>query len=128
MGRKIYDWSEVQRYHDAGHKRDACMARFGFGIASWYKAVNLGKLETLGQKVLFDWRAVQDFYNLGHTYIECREKFGFSPGSWSKAVMNGVLVIRSKRFTLERLLAESKSRITIKRCLFGSWNFAQHMR
>jgi len=116
-GRKIYDWCEIQRYHDAGHDRDACMARFGFGIASWYKANSLGRLNARDQRFVFDWDAVQAFYNLGHTYSECRAQFGFSPGAWTKAVMCGVLVTRSKRFTLARLLAESKSRWSIKRRL-----------
>src|ERR1700736_345978 len=117
MGRIIYDWSEIQRYHDAGHSRDACMARFGFGIASWYKAIYLGKLHACGQRYVIDWPAVQAFYNRGHTYLECRAKFIFSAGAWSKAVSCGWLVTRQKRFTLERLLAQSKSRWSIKRRL-----------
>jgi len=117
MGRKIYDWSDIQRHHDAGYNRDACMARFGFGIASWYKSISLGKIHARGQRFVFDWGAVQEFYNRGHTYTECRTQFWFSPGAWSKAVVCGVLVTRSKRFTLERLLAESKSRWSIKRRL-----------
>ena len=117
MGRKIYDWSEVQLYHDAGHNRDACMVQFGFGIASLYKAMSLGKLHSRGLRFVFDWSAAQEFYNLGHTYLECRTQFGFSAGAWSKAVSCGVMVTRSKRFTIERLLAESKSRVSIKRRL-----------
>jgi hypothetical protein len=93
------------------------MARFGFGIASWYKAINLGRLQSSGQRFLFDWAAVQEYYNLGHTYLECRARFGFSPGAWSKAVVSGMVVTRAKRFTLERLLAQSKSRWSIKRRL-----------
>src|SRR5215471_17366223 len=99
MGRKLYDWSEIQRYHEAGHDRDACMARFGFGIASWYKSISQGKLHA--QRVvrcIFDWRAVQEYYDTGHTYLECRTKFGFSAGTWSKVVSSGLLVTRPKRF------------------------------
>src|SRR6202022_2612420 len=65
----------------------------------------------------FDWGAVQDYYDEGHTYGECRSKFAFSPASWSKAVKRGLVSTRPKRFTLERILAESSSRASIKRRL-----------
>lgn len=37
-----YDWSEIQRYYDEGHSIRECMARFGFCVASWYKAQKRG--------------------------------------------------------------------------------------
>ena len=41
-----YDWSEVQRYHDAGHTARECIARFGFSSQTWHKARQRGDLET----------------------------------------------------------------------------------
>jgi len=117
MGRKILDWSEIQRYHDAGHNRDACMARFGFRIAAWYKAIRRGKLQTSLQKIVIDWDAIQRYYNEGHSYTECRAEFRFSAGAWTKAVNRGDVKTRPLKWPLERILAESKSRVSIKRRL-----------
>lgn len=117
MGRKLYDWAAIQRYHDAGNNRDACMAHFGFKIATWYKAIGQGRLRSMVQRFVVDWVAVRQYYDTGHTYSECRAKFGFSSASWSKAVRLGLVSTRSHRFTLERILAESNSRVSIKRRL-----------
>ena len=40
-----YDWSEVQRYYDRGHDRQACAARFGFAPATWSAAVRRGDID-----------------------------------------------------------------------------------
>jgi len=112
-----YDWMDIQRYHDAGNNRDACMARFGFGVAAWYKAISAGRLQPNTRRLLFNWPAIQGYYNTGHTYGECRKKFGFSPGSWSKAVHRGLISTRRQRFTLQRILATSTSRASVKRRL-----------
>ena len=117
MGRKIYDWSEIQEYHDAGHSRDACIARFGFGIAVWYKAIRRGKLQTILQDISVDWAAIQRYYDEGRTYRECRAEFRFSAGAWTKAVNRGAIKTRPRKWPLERILAESKSRVSIKRRL-----------
>ena len=114
---RVYDWARIQCYHDAGHDRDACMRRFGFAIASWYKALRERKIIATPLRFFFDWEAVQVYYDKGHTYAECREKFGFSAGSWSKRVRLGTIVTRSKRFTLQRILTQSISRASIKRRL-----------
>jgi transposase-like protein len=37
-----YDWSEVQRYYDAGHSVSECQAHFGFARAAWADAVRRG--------------------------------------------------------------------------------------
>jgi DNA-binding CsgD family transcriptional regulator len=37
-----YDWSEVQRYYDAGHSITECQKRFGFARASFVDAVKRG--------------------------------------------------------------------------------------
>ena len=117
MGRKILDWSEIQRYHDGGHNRDACMARFGFRIAAWYKAIRGGKLQTILQKISVDWDSVQRYYDAGHTLRECQAELRFSRGAWGKAVKRGDINPRTRRWPLERILAESKSRWSIKRRL-----------
>jgi len=38
-GARRYDWSVVQRYYDAGHSVQDCVAKFGFSSASWSSAV-----------------------------------------------------------------------------------------
>jgi hypothetical protein len=116
LGKKTFDWSEVQRFYDAGNDRDACMAMFGFSISSWYKARAQDKLVGPG-RVAIDWSAVQAYYDVGHTFLECRQRFGFSSSAWSKAVRRGWISPRDKRFTLERLLAHGRSRCSIKRRL-----------
>jgi hypothetical protein len=115
--RKAYDWSAVQRYHDEGHSRNACMERFGFKLDAWYKAVRRGSLAAKVERHSIDWGAVQRFYDLGNSYRECRIEFGFAAESWRKAIRRGVLRARSNRWPLERILQESKSRASIKRRL-----------
>lgn len=39
-----YDWTEVQRHHDAGHSARACCAHFGFSTKTWHDAVQRGAL------------------------------------------------------------------------------------
>lgn len=37
-----YDWSEIQRYYDAGHSISECQLRFGFARAAWANAARRG--------------------------------------------------------------------------------------
>lgn len=37
-----YDWSEVQRYYDAGRSVRECSAHFGFSMQTWHAAVARG--------------------------------------------------------------------------------------
>lgn len=37
-----YDWSEIQRYYDAGHSVRECMKAFGFSLSAWSGAVKRG--------------------------------------------------------------------------------------
>jgi 5-methylcytosine-specific restriction endonuclease McrA len=37
-----YDWSEIQRYYDAGHSIRECQLRFGFARAAWANAARRG--------------------------------------------------------------------------------------
>lgn len=115
--RKRINWSEVQRYHSCGNDRDACAARFGFRVDAWYKAIRRGQLDAALQRRCVDWVAVQHHYDEGNSYRACRERFGFSGNSWTKAVARGQLKPRPNRWPLERIMAESRSRTSIKRRL-----------
>ena len=115
--RKTCDWNAIQRYYDSGHDRDACMQRFGFKLDAWYKAIRRGVLRAKLERRTIDWAAVQRFYNEGNSYRDCRIRFGFAAESWRKAIKRGDLKARSNRWPLERILAESKSRSSIKRRL-----------
>jgi 5-methylcytosine-specific restriction endonuclease McrA len=116
-----YDWSEVQRYYDAGHGRDECRAEFGFSLLAWYKAIKHGKLRALLQRQkTVDWAAVQRFYDEGHTFRECRAHFVFASLSWTKAVRRGALKTRPRKVPLETILQKSRTRSTIKRRLLSA--------
>jgi DNA-binding CsgD family transcriptional regulator len=39
-----YDWSAVQRFHDEGHSKRECQARFGFNAGTWHAAMKRGDL------------------------------------------------------------------------------------
>jgi 5-methylcytosine-specific restriction endonuclease McrA len=43
--RRIYDWSEVQAYYDAGHSYRQCQQKFGFCAGSWDKARKRGDMK-----------------------------------------------------------------------------------
>jgi len=65
----------------------------------------------------YDWTAIQQYYDEGHGYLECRQRFGFAKDTWIKAINNGRIIVRPRRWPLEKILALSKSRFTIKRRL-----------
>src|SRR5579863_10500988 len=117
MGRYLVDWVAAQGYHDRGHDRDACMARFGFRIAAWYRAIRFGRLRAEVRRGAVDWSAVQRFYDEGRGYRECQGRFGFAGASWTKAVRRGALKSRGNAKPLDQLLATSRSRSSIKRRL-----------
>ena len=112
-----YDWSEVQRYYDAGHGRDECRAEFGFSLVAWYRAIKYRRLNALVQRPQVDWAEVQSYYDEGHSYVECRERFRFAAASWTKAIRRGDLKPRPRGIPLETILKKSRSRCTIKRRL-----------
>ena len=39
-----YDWDAIQSYHDQGHSRSDCLARFGLSPSTWHDAVRRGDL------------------------------------------------------------------------------------
>ncbi|HET7814531.1 MAG TPA: HNH endonuclease signature motif containing protein [Candidatus Baltobacteraceae bacterium] len=43
-GRRIYDWSEVQRYYDDGHTVRDAQRRFGFSSGAWEGARKRGEI------------------------------------------------------------------------------------
>ena len=93
------------------------MAQFGFCLDAWYTAIRRGKLRTSLQRCSIDWRAIQQFYDAGHALSECQVEFRFSRGAWDKAVKRVDIRPRTRRWPLERIMAESKSRWSIKRRL-----------
>lgn len=94
------------------------MAHFGFSTTAWYKAIRSKKLTaTPSRSKTYDWAAIQLYYNAFHTYVECKTKFGFSGPAWTKAVRRGDIVSRGPRWPLEKILAESRSRSSIKQHL-----------
>lgn len=112
-----YDWNAVQRFYDAGHGRDECVAEFGFSVLAWYKAIARGKLNALTERKRVDWSAVQRYYDEGHTFRECRARFVFSSAAWAKAVRRGELAARSQRWPLAKVLRQARCRNTVKRHL-----------
>ena len=44
--RRVYDWSEIQRFYDLGNSYRACRERFGFAAQSWQKARVRGEIVT----------------------------------------------------------------------------------
>ena len=119
-----YDWAAVQRFVDEGHRFVACCKAFGFSHTAWIKALNRGELrvprdgETFAdRRRRYDWADVQRYYDEGHSYRECRDRFRFAPASWTKAVQRGELVARGRLTPINKVLATSRSRTTIKRRL-----------
>jgi hypothetical protein len=113
-----YDWEAVQRFYDAGHGRDECVAEFGFSLIAWYQAIRRGRLQAhLERQKPIDWAAVQRYYDEGHSFRQCKDRFGFAAASWSKAIRRGAPVSRPRGRPLELILKNSRSRCTIKRRL-----------
>lgn len=124
VGRRTYDWAAVQAFFNAGNGFVECRRRFGFCQTSWIKAIRRGELRIPkpqrpggDRRRRYDWAAIQAYYDEGHSYRECRRRFRFSAGSWTKAVRRGELLVRARKPPLQRILATSRSRTTIKRRL-----------
>jgi hypothetical protein len=122
MPRKIYDWNEIQAYHDQGHGFVECQRRFGFSHTAWIKAIKLEKLDAgnrdfRDRRRRYDWSEIQAYYDEGHTYRECVAKFGFYPQSWAKARKRGEIKPRGNGAPIELVTILLKSRDAIKRRL-----------
>ena len=117
--KRVWDWDEIQRYHDEGNGFRACQQRFGFTHTAWVKAIKRGELLVAqtpfeDRRRKYDWTEVQAYYDEGHSYRECREKFGFCAEAWTKAVNRGELTARARRLPLSVLLMPSTSRKAVK--------------
>lgn len=120
--RRVFNWREIQRYHNEGHSFVECRGRFGFTHTAWVKAIKRGELVTAetpfaDRRRRYDWAAVQAYYDEGHSYRECRAKFGFCAASWKKAVDRGELKARARSLPVNALLATTKSRSAVRRRL-----------
>jgi hypothetical protein len=119
--RKSFDWPAVQAWIDAGNGFLKCRERFGIAHATWKKAIAAGQIRSRlsgrGIPRRYDWAAVQALYDAGGSYRKCRARFGFAPATWAKAVRPGQIIPRRMSWTTEEALANSTSRITIKRHL-----------
>ena len=101
--------------------------RFDFSRIAWFKAQRAGYLTVadadrtvvtgLAKAYSYDWPVVQRFYDEGHSSQKCCAKFGCSNSAWEKAVRRGAIVTRPREWSLERILASSTSRWTVKRRL-----------
>ena len=128
VGKRVYDWAAIQRYHDDGHGYRECHARFGMAHATWKSAIKRGLLIPRGRCVpregndaqrRYDWAEIQSYYDLGHTYRECRAKFGFCAATWHKATKRGEITTRARSLPVAVLLATSKSRAAVRRRLLS---------
>lgn len=130
MGRKIYDWAELQRVYDAGASEASIRKLFRLFPSTFSKAVKAGRFVLRPEDAnrprhgpgncKYDWAAVQAYYDADHSYRECAAHFGFCSASWTKAVRRGLLKARARRWPIQRTLKEAKSRATVKRRLIAA--------
>ena len=122
MGKRVWDWSAIQRYHDEGHGFVECQRKFGFTHGAWNKAIKRGELRAKGTRFYdrrrrYDWAEVQAYYDAGHSYRQCRVNFGFAAATWTKAVQRGEIQPRPWAKDVETVLASRSSRHWKKRKL-----------
>ena len=55
-----YDWEEVQKYHDLGHSRGECIAKFGFGEDTWTRAARRGNIKPADFRIPLDSILIKD--------------------------------------------------------------------
>jgi 5-methylcytosine-specific restriction endonuclease McrA len=123
--RALYGWVAIQAYIDDGNGYVKCHKHFGIAHATWVKAIGAGliRVDTQGRpyadaRKRFDWVATQGFYNSGASVRDCIARFGCSNQTWQKAMRRGQIITRPRKsWTAAEALAQSKSRITIKRHL-----------
>jgi len=115
-------WEKVQEFYDEGNGRDACMQRFCFTAAAWYKAIREGKLRAEVFSIAYDWDSVQRYHDEGYSFRQCKAKFGFTAGAWKKARLRGQLRTRPLgKPLLELLLLQGSRRNVRKRLLREGW-------
>jgi 5-methylcytosine-specific restriction endonuclease McrA len=125
---RIYNWIEIQKYHDAGFSFVECARHFGFSHTAWVKAIRRGELVARFRKGggkcsrpddrrrIYDWKAIQAHYDEPHSFKECSAKFGFSIAAWYKAASRGEIKLRPlvHGMPLEELLSRAKGRTNLK--------------
>ena len=130
--RRVYDWIEIQKFHDEGNSFTECRRRFGFSHTAWVKALRRGELvgrlrsakrttNSSDRRRIYDWAEIQRYYDAGHSMRECREKFGFAKESWDKARRRGEIKTRPRGMPLDELLAKrGRSRKQVKNRLLSA--------
>jgi 5-methylcytosine-specific restriction endonuclease McrA len=126
MGKRVYDWNAIQKYHDEAHSFVECQQRFGFTHTAWVKAIKRGELvarfrkhggravDPNDRRRIYDWADIQVYYNEGHSFRECQRRFGFSNASWHKATKGGEIIARRPGMPIERLLSGPRNRHHVK--------------
>ena len=122
MPRRIYNWTEIQQYHDEGHGFVECQKKFGFSHTAWIKAIKNGSLavaraEFADRRRKYDWAEIQAYYDAGHTYRECAFMFGFCAAAWTKATQRGEVKARARAWPWQKIVKQSRSRVSVKRAL-----------
>jgi 5-methylcytosine-specific restriction endonuclease McrA len=113
MGKRIYDWSAVQAYHDEGHGFGECALRFGFSRSASTKAIRRGALRVVpslyrDRRRKHNWAEIQAYYDDGHSFRECKMRFGFSIAAWTKATRRGAIKPRTFGMSIPELLSSQK--------------------
>ncbi len=117
--KRVWDWDEIQRYHDEGNGFRACQQRFGFTHRAWVKAIKRGELLVAqtpfeDRRRKYDWAEVQAHYDAGHSFRECQRKFGFCNAAWHKATKRGEIRARPFGMSIESLLTGRRNRQHVK--------------
>lgn len=129
MGKRVWDWAAIQRFHDEGHGFVECRRKFGFSHTAWVKAIAAGKLTArprpwagrrpegfapADRRRIYDWALIQAYYDEGYSSRECQAKFGFNAMSWHKARLRGEIRTRPAGMPLDELLSSGGSRYNVK--------------
>lgn len=117
--KRVWNWIEIQQYHDEGHGFVECQRHFGFSHTAWVKAISRGELRSHGREFAnkrrrYDWAAVQAYYDEGHSFRECRAKFGFCAATWDEAKKRGEVVPRRFAMPIDELLNGPRCRTHVK--------------
>lgn len=123
--KRVWNWAQIQRYHDEGHGFVECQRHFGFSHTAWVKAIKRGEIivrfrrqgqptDPNDRRRIYNWAEVQAYYDKGHSFRECQKKFGFCNASWDKARKRGEIRTRPFGMPIEELLRRGVSRYNVK--------------
>jgi 5-methylcytosine-specific restriction endonuclease McrA len=129
--RRIYDWKEIQRFHDEGNGFVKCRERFGLTHTAWNKAIKRGELHTVAKpfrdrRRRYDWAAVQAYYDQGNSFYECKRVFGFCSEAWQKARERGEIRTRPLGRPLSEVMLRGGSRHNVKARLLRAGLLENH--